>query len=225
MPNSIVRVVSLFVLALMFVIAASCGRNTTGGITMTRGAVRLVESGVERFVLTFPVRRYAVGDENGQNITLRGYPNRDREPVSADGKTDGEWLRLLLAPTDEELAGPFAGTGVTHAALSAGDIGPYLNSEPITIDGRQILAGSCIVDGWNQPLRYRFPGSDHSAEVTFDGVYGRNHLQLAKPDVWSIGENGEDYYAITPDTPTLNDPGKPDAGLNDDLCNWFDRDR
>ena len=191
---------------------------------------------LQEFIERFPVRTLP-GD-----IKERGYPIKANWPDTAgivvSQMTDGEWLRLLLYPSQKELDTYLTPFGVTSRVASPEVIERFLNDREITVNPGNLIvpAKHAIVDGWQRPIYYRFPGVSHVLERNAQGEAGSNHFLLGLPDMWSAGEDGVstfgNYGGAQPSSadltswadPIVNDP--LNSGLNgviDDVPNWFGR--
>ncbi|MGE3852102.1 MAG: prepilin-type N-terminal cleavage/methylation domain-containing protein [Planctomycetota bacterium] len=198
---------------------------TRAKLTRSINSIRTAESGFERFVLAFGQRRYGGG-------TRSGYPKNDELSLTGQApRCDAEMMRIFLLPTETELTGMFKNTKIDKAVLDFSEAKEALNNGEIVDNGETYKVKSIFVDGWEQPLRYRFPGRNHSLEKTFlddkDGPgSGNNNLQSARPDIWSVGADGESFYEdnnVAEWPGEVNDPNK--NGKNDDVTNWFPIDR
>ena len=194
---------------------------TKAKLTRTINSIRMAESGMEKFVLEFPERRY------GAQVR-RGFPKNDEMALSGQPpRNDGEMLRIFILPSQVELDGMWANTKVTKSIVEFNDIKECLNNGELDDAGETFDDKSVFVDGWDQPLRYQFPGRNHALETNFKDMKGSNQLQQAKPDIWSIGEDGINFYDdgnVASWPGEVNDPTKGDAP-NDDVTNWFPLDR
>jgi prepilin-type N-terminal cleavage/methylation domain-containing protein len=216
----------LVVIAIILVIA---GLTTVAVIPLiskskmqrTIGSIRMAESGVELFKDTYPERAYGAA-------IRRGYPRADELGLSpVPSRSDAEFLRIVCSPTTLELTGTFANTRVTEAVFEFSVIKEYLNSTQVEWRGDLYEAETIFVDGWDQGLYYRFPGLNHSLETNFVTQRGNNHFTAGRPDIWSQGEDEDNFYITGREGEwpgEMNDPPNSGTALNDDIANWFPLD-
>lgn len=218
----IVIAIIMFLMGLLAVtLFGFMGRNKA---TATWARIQVIDAGLERFLEEFPTRTI-----NAQ--LRRGFPQRNEFPsvgsIDLIGMTDGEWLRVLLFPTDAEID-QIKVYGITKRVLNNEEVRGAVNSRDIDWEGRLIEAGTCFVDAWEQPIFYRAPGADHTAETNIKGQNGLNHREMnGKPDVWSIGNDGINWYRTDNQAQwasQVNDPTNSEA-QNDDIANWFPVDK
>jgi prepilin-type N-terminal cleavage/methylation domain-containing protein len=218
-------VISVIVFLMSILLVAVMGQVEREKVNKTKRAIQVVERGLERLS-----EYYRQGN--------KPFPDKDEMGTIGDlnvrEMTDGEWLRLLLLPTEEEIDKYLRDNlGITKAALSDREAEDYLNQTRVTLEGgRDVERGMAFVDGWDQTLYYRYPGEDHSDEVNVREPpdAGQNNAQRDRPDIWSAGQDGKNAY--TDDdrdrwADQINDPQGTDrenASHVDDVTNWFPLD-
>lgn len=218
-------VVAIITFLLGILITVAFGLIGKSKAAATWAAVEVVDTGMERFFENYQTRTV-----NG--VPKYGYPTKGELPdgvITFTGMTDGEFLRVLLFPTDDELE--YLQTfGIRGRSLEQNEVKQFLNKEDIEFEGRTIPAGTCFIDAWNQPLFYRAPGKDHSEELNAKEQKGLNHREMnGKPDIWSIGEDGENWYEDGNEPQWKDKKNEPTAPASDEtsdeICNWFPADR
>ncbi len=239
----IVIAILLFLMTIAGV--AFSGLFTRAQATRTIQAITVTVDVLERFREEFPERTL------DEDTVERGFPVKENwnnfevadHEISA--MTDGEWLRLLLAPTAEELE-YLEEAGITRNVAEMVDDGQnvlsrFINDNELSVrigeSSREIQPGMAITDGWQRPLYYRFPGLSHVAQRNYMHMSGQNNLMLGVPDIWSAGADGESEYGeyggerpeqgvITEWTERVNHPFRSySEEYIDDIANWFPLDR
>lgn len=140
----------------------------------------------------------------------KGYPLRQEfQPFggySTMEMPDGEWLRFILFPDNDELANYWKPRFRIDTAIFDVQIVETFISD----DGTEFK------DQWNGTIFYRFPGRNHSAERfdTDTTLFGENMALIGKPDLWSWGPDNEDNSSSWSSIPNQADG-------NDDIGSWF----
>ena len=213
-------------------IVAIIGRIGPAKIKTTYQRITMIEEGLERFIIKFPQRNidFVAAGTSGTGLPRK----KEFAGLSIRGKdvfgdmSGGEFLRLILFPTDYEIENYLADYGITEAVMTNDEVKEMLNKEDtFDYDGKLVDAETAFVDTWNMPFLYLFPGSNHS-DKGYDNrkhqnikeEYGKNHMAgKPVPEIWSCGPNGdsdEDDWVTE-----ANDPFG-ESTENDDICNWFE---
>ncbi len=188
------------------------------------GRIRIIENKLQKFVKEFPVRKNLVTDS-----VSSGFPSRKEfaglvvDGVKVEEMTGGEFLRLMLFPTQDEIDKYLRNFGITHSILNWEDAKELFNSHIAydDWDDREIQINMAFVDAWNKPFYYRYPGLNHSNHKNIENKFGADNASLKKPDIWSIGPNSENDEKNW--EKHENDP-YGQSEFNDDITNWFKYD-
>ena len=236
--------VVIAILAILLTVAVLAFTSLFGKAKGSRSAqaCKIVVDMLNELREQFPVRT----PTNAPGGVERGFPIKAHWPdagaIQPSQMSDGEWLRLLLYPTQDELDNYLSQFGITERLADREVFERFLNDRDIEfiVDptsgniSRQVARHGAVVDGWNRPLYYRFPGASHVIETNSRGMSGMNHYDLGIPDVWSAGEDQISEYGpyhgvwqpgqqeLTDWAAKINDPtSSGDVDKIDDVANWF----
>ncbi|MCD4657052.1 MAG: prepilin-type N-terminal cleavage/methylation domain-containing protein [Planctomycetes bacterium] len=237
-------VVSIIAILAAILIVAIIGTIEPAKVRTTDRRIKIIEDGLNRFVQKFSQRENVAAGASGI-----GYPRREEfaglriefeeESANVVDMTGGEFLRLMLFPTDKEIEEYLKDYGIISAILTNEEVSEILNEE-VHEDGdsgRTITAYTAFVDAWGFPFYYKFPGMNHSDKnidsekhQNWKEDYGFNHMAKMnpKPDIWSSGSNNvsEDPTRENEWESELNDPfNESGETKNDDITNWFINER
>ncbi len=232
----ILIVVLIIAILAAILIVAIIGTIEPAKVRTTDRRIKIIEDGLSRFVQKFGQRENVASGSSGI-----GYPRRREfaglsiDSVAVDQYTGGEFLRLMLFPTDKEIEEHLKNYGIVTQILTNEEVSEILNEEPHYDDdsGRTIPAMTAFIDAWGFPFYYKFPSFNHSDKglnpkkhQNWKDDYGINHLSKmnSKPDIWSSGSNNindENEWDSE-----LNDPFNESGDTkNDDITNWFINER
>ena len=237
-------VISIISILAAILIVAIIGTIEPAKVRTTDRRIQILEDGLNRFVQKFGQRKNVAAGSSGI-----GYPRREefksvtitdeRGEYSApvEQMTGGEFIRLMLFPTDKEIEDHLRDFGINTQILTNEEVSEILNEDTCyNYNDEEIPPMKAFVDAWGFPFHYKFPGLNHSDKGigakehrNWKDDYGFNHMSKmnSKPDIWSRGSNNvseDPEHGNNWDEP--NDPFNESGDAeNDDITNWFINER